>query len=84
LYFNPQLLVLDEATSALDNLTEQAVMEAVHNLGQKITIIIIAHRLSTVKECDTIFFLEDGELTGQGSFNELIQSNERFMAMNKT
>jgi ABC-type multidrug transport system fused ATPase/permease subunit len=84
LYLNPQVLVLDEATSALDNITEQAVMEAVHNLGQKITIIIIAHRLSTVKECDTIFFLEDGELTGQGSFNELIQSNERFMAMNKT
>jgi ABC-type multidrug transport system fused ATPase/permease subunit len=84
LYLNPQVLVLDEATSALDNLTEQAVMEAVHNLDQKITIIIIAHRLSTVKECDTIFFLEDGELTGQGSFNELIQSNERFMAMNKT
>jgi len=84
LYLNPQVLVLDEATSALDNLTEQAVMEAVHNLGQKITIIIIAHRLSTVKECDTIFFLENGELTGQGNFNELIQSNEHFMAMNKT
>jgi len=84
LYLNPQVLVLDEATSALDNLTEQAVMEAVHNLGQKITIIIIAHRLSTVKECDTIFFLENSELTGQGSFDELIQSNERFKAMNKT
>jgi ATP-binding cassette, subfamily B, bacterial PglK len=84
LYLNPQVLVLDEATSALDNLTEQAVMKAVHNLGQEITVIMIAHRLSTIKECDTIFFLENGELTGQGSFNELIQSNERFMAMNKT
>jgi len=84
LYLNPQVLVLDEATSALDNITEQAVMEAVHNLGQKITIIIIAHRLSTVKGCDTIFFLEGGELTGRGSFNELIRSNERFMEMNKT
>ena len=84
LYLNPQVLVLDEATSALDNLTEQAVMEAVHNLGQEITVIMIAHRLSTVKKCDTIFFLENGELTGQGSFAELLQSNERFRAMDET
>ena len=58
LYNNPQILVLDEATSSLDNLTEKAVMEAVHNLENDITIIIIAHRLSTVKECDTIFLLD--------------------------
>jgi len=50
LYNNPQVLILDEATSALDNLTEQAVMEAVKNLGKNITIIMIAHRLTTVKE----------------------------------
>ena len=56
LYHNPQVLILDEATSALDNLTEQAVMEAVNNIGNDITIIMIAHRLSTVKECDTIFY----------------------------
>jgi ABC-type multidrug transport system fused ATPase/permease subunit len=84
LYRNPKVLILDEATSALDNLTEQSVMKAVHNLGQDITVIMIAHRLSTVKECDTIFFLENGELTGQGSFDELLISNERFKAMNKT
>ena len=58
LYHNPQVLILDEATSALDNLTEQAVMEAVHNLGHEITIILIAHRLSTVKDCNQIFLLE--------------------------
>lgn len=81
LYHNPQILILDEATSALDNLTEQAVMEAVHNLGHKLTIILIAHRLSTVKECDTIFMLEKGEIKGQGSFYELTQANERFRAM---
>ena len=57
LYNKPQVLILDEATSALDNLTEQAVMEAVHNLRKNITIILIAHRLSTVKKCDKIFFL---------------------------
>ena len=60
LYNKPQVLILDEATSALDNLTEQAVMDAVHNLGKDITIIMIAHRLSTVKECDIIFLLEKG------------------------
>jgi ATP-binding cassette, subfamily B, bacterial PglK len=81
LYYNPQVLILDEATSALDNLTEQAVMEAVNNLGHEITIIIIAHRLSTVKEADMIFLLEKGKLKNQGTFNELIQINERFRAM---
>ncbi|ULX57903.1 ABC transporter ATP-binding protein [Ectothiorhodosinus mongolicus] len=81
LYDNPQVLILDEATSALDNLTEQAVMEAVHNLGHEITIILIAHRLSTVKSCDTIFLLEKGELKAQGAFDELTHTNARFRAM---
>ena len=78
LYNNPQVLILDEATSALDNLTEQAVMEAVHNLGKDITIILIAHRLSTVKKCDTIFLLEKGELKEQGSFEELAKVSDHF------
>jgi len=81
LYHNPQVLILDEATSALDNLTEQAVMEAVYNLGHEITIILIAHRLSTVKDCDKIFLLEKGALKGQGRFEELTQVSERFRAM---
>ena len=83
LYNYPQILVLDEATSSLDNLTEQAVMEAVNNLENDITIIIIAHRLSTVKECDTIFLLEKGELKGQGSFEKLIQLSDSFRATAK-
>jgi ABC-type multidrug transport system fused ATPase/permease subunit len=78
LYHNPKLLILDEATSALDNLTEKAVMEAVHNLGNDITIILIAHRLSTVKKCDTIFLLENGQLKEQGTFDKLIQVNKEF------
>lgn len=78
LYYNPQVLVFDEATSALDNLTEQAVMDAVHNLGKDVTIIMIAHRLSTVKECDIIFFLEDGKLSAQGTFEKLIENNDNF------
>ena len=81
LYHNPQVLILDEATSALDNLTEQAVMDAVYNLSNNnITIIMIAHRLSTVKNCDTIFLLEKGELKGQGSFEKLIETNASFRA----
>ena len=58
LYHDPKVLILDEATSALDNLTEQAVMEEVKNIGKDLTIIIIAHRLNTVKKCDNIFLLE--------------------------
>ena len=84
LYLQPKVLVLDEATSALDNLTEKLVMDAVNNLGSGITVIMIAHRLSTVKKCDTIFFIENGELTGHGSFDELIKTNNRFLEMSKT
>ncbi len=71
LYHNPQVLILDEATSALDNLTEQTVIEAVHNLGREITIIMIAHRLSTVKECDCIYLIDGGELLSKGTFDQL-------------
>ena len=81
LYHNPKVLILDEATSALDNQTEKMVMDEVHNLDKDITIILIAHRLSTVKKCDNIFFLESGELKAQGSFDELIKINKNFNAM---
>ena len=74
LYHDPQVLILDEATSALDNTTEQAVMNAVNNLDKNITIILIAHRLNTVKDCDIIFKLENGKLISQGTFNELINN----------
>ncbi len=65
LYHNPQVLILDEATSALDNQTEQAVMDAVNNITRDITIILIAHRLNTVKNCDIIFKLEKGQIIKQ-------------------
>jgi ABC-type multidrug transport system fused ATPase/permease subunit len=74
LYHNPKVLILDEATSALDNETEKVVMDAVSNLRREVTIILIAHRLNTVKNCDIIFKLENGRLVGQGSFDELINS----------
>ena len=73
LYHDPKVLILDEATSALDNQTEQAVMEAINNLNKKITIILIAHRLNTVKNCDIIYKLDKGQLISQGTYNELFQ-----------
>ena len=78
LYHNPKVLILDEATSALDSQTEKAVMDAVHKFGKDITIILVAHRLNTVKNCDIIFKLEKGKLIGQGSFEELISNNDNF------
>ena len=78
IYHNPKVLILDEATSALDNLTEKAVMDAIDNLGKNITIILIAHRLSTVKKCDRIYLLDKGELKNEGTFEELIKANDNF------
>ena len=71
LYNNPQVLILDEATSALDNKTEEEVMLAIKNLEKKITIILIAHRLNTVKNCSIIFKLENGKVIKQGTYNEI-------------
>ena len=81
LYHDPEILFLDEATSALDNMTEQVVMDAVHNLGRKKTIVLIAHRLSTVRDCDTIFVLENGRLVDQGTYQGLLQESARFQAI---
>ena len=79
LYHKPQLLILDEATSALDNTTEKKVMDSVNELRKNITTIIIAHRLSTVKKCDTLILLDKGEIKGQGKFEELNQISDIFM-----
>jgi ABC-type multidrug transport system fused ATPase/permease subunit len=81
LYHDPDVLILDEATSALDNLTERAVMQAVHNLGHRKTIIMIAHRLSTVRNCDTIFLLERGHVVAQGSYDDLVAGSDVFRRM---
>ena len=78
LYHKPQVLVLDEATSALDNLTEKIFMEALENASNQITKIIIAHRLSTVRNCDKIYFFENGQIKSKGSFDELIKINDKF------
>jgi ABC-type multidrug transport system fused ATPase/permease subunit len=81
LYHDPTVLILDEATSALDNLTERAVMDAVANLAHAKTIIMIAHRLTTVRACDKIFLMENGRLAAEGTFDDLVKNNETFRRM---
>ena len=81
LYHDPDVLILDEATSALDNLTERAVMEAVEKLGGAKTIVMVAHRLSTVRACDEIFLLEGGRVTARGTYEELVDRSDTFRDM---
>ena len=83
LYHDPEILVMDEATSALDSVTEEAVMDAIQNLAHTKTIIIIAHRITTVKECDVICLLEKGRIVGCGRYDDLLRKNARFRAMAK-
>jgi len=83
LYRNPSLLVFDEATSALDGTTENIIMDAIYNLSHKKTIVIIAHRLTTVKNCDVIYMLERGEIKDQNTYQMLLDNNEAFRKMAK-
>lgn len=81
LYHDPQVLVLDEATSSLDNATERAVVAAVEALRGQRTIVMIAHRLSTVRDCDRLYFLKGGKVEAEGSYAELKDSHEDFRLM---
>ncbi len=81
LYHDPDLIVFDEATSALDNLTEKEVMAAVDSLSRQKTIVMVAHRISTVRACDAIIVLDRGKLVARGTHDELIASNETFRAI---
>jgi ABC-type multidrug transport system fused ATPase/permease subunit len=78
LYKEARLLVLDEATSALDNRTEAEVMAAIDTLNRRITVILIAHRLTTVKCCDRVVVLERGNIVEMGSYEDLKQNNNVF------
>lgn len=83
LYRDPSLLVLDEATSALDRITEENIMRAIYHLSRQKTIIIIAHRLSTLMSCDKIYLLQKGAIQDVGSYSELISRNEHFQRLAK-
>jgi ABC-type multidrug transport system fused ATPase/permease subunit len=84
LYRDPQILIFDEATSALDGITETAIMDAIHNISSQKTIIIIAHRVTTLKECDMIHMMENGQIVASGSYNELLKTNAKFQEMAKS
>lgn len=78
LYRDPSLLVLDEATSALDNETEHHITRTISQLHGDITVVIVAHRLSTVRQCDQVIYLEDGMIAAQGTFDEVRAQSPRF------
>ena len=84
LYKQASVLVFDEATSALDNATEQAVMDAIENLNRDLTILLIAHRLTTVRRCDTIIELGHGQVVAQGTYEQLLEHSPSFRDMAKT
>jgi len=81
LYHEAEVLVFDEATSSLDGITEKMIMEAIHQFSGKKTIILIAHRLKTVQKCDNLFFIDNGKVVDQGTYDELIEKNEQFKNM---
>ncbi len=83
LYHDPDVLVFDEATSALDGATEEAVLQAMNNAARLKTFIVIAHRLTTVKNCDMIYMLEKGRITAEGTYEKLLNTNEQFKNMAK-
>jgi ATP-binding cassette subfamily B protein len=72
LYKQANVIIFDEATSALDNETEREVMQAIDSLGGELTVIIVAHRLSTLKHCTLIIELKHGEVVRQGGYDEMI------------
>jgi ATP-binding cassette, subfamily B, bacterial PglK len=78
LYKKATVLIFDEATSALDNSTEKSIMEAIAMLSRDLTIIIVAHRITTVQHCDVIFELDKGRVVAQGSYQELLKNSISF------
>lgn len=85
LYKSPEILILDEATSALDNKSEKAIQKALEALKDDIITFVVAHRLSTVENADTILLFDSGEIIARGSYKELLESSEAFRKLaNKT
>ncbi|MBO8140911.1 MAG: ATP-binding cassette domain-containing protein [Firmicutes bacterium] len=83
LYRNPSVLVFDEATSALDNRTEEAVMQAIRGLLGQRTTIMVAHRLTTLRDCDAIYMLERGRVAASGTYEELLQGTGGFAELTR-
>lgn len=81
LYNQPEVLVFDEATSALDGMTEKVIMDAIQEMSGQKTIVLIAHRLKTVQQCDMIYLMDKGRIIDQGTYKELIENNPQFRNM---
>ncbi|MEX2409817.1 MAG: ABC transporter ATP-binding protein [Candidatus Paceibacterota bacterium] len=81
LYDDPQVLIMDEATSALDNITEKFVINAIEQLRGDRTIIMIAHRLTTVQKCDVIYLMNEGRITDKGKYDDLLKNSKEFRKM---
>lgn len=75
------IILFDESTSSLDNIAQKEVKNSIDGLKGKSTIVIVAHRLSTIKDVDMIFFLDEGKIIDQGTFDELYNNNEKFRNM---
>ena len=81
LYLDPDILILDEATSSLDGATEQEISKAIDSVSREKTLIVIAHRMNTVRKCDRLLFLKDGRLSAMGTYEELMRDNADFRNM---
>lgn len=81
LYGDPEILFLDEGTSALDNETEREFIEALDRFRGQKTVILVAHRLTTIQKCDRVFFVNNGRVSGGGSYDELYEENPIFRRM---
>ena len=81
LYHNPEVIIMDEATAALDNTTEREFMFALESMTEQKTMIMIAHRLSTVKNCDRLYLIKNGMVSDSGTYDELISKNKDFQIM---
>jgi ABC-type multidrug transport system fused ATPase/permease subunit len=80
-YNDAEYLFFDEATSSLDTITENSIMKTIDKISEHKTIIMIAHRLSTVKKCDKIYIISDGKVKGEGTYNYLLENNKEFSIM---
>ena len=81
LYYNAEVLVFDEATNALDGITEKIIMDAIHDFTGKKTLIMIAHRIKTIQNCDEIFMMEKGQIVDKGTYQNLLETSEQFKKM---
>tara|TARA_B100000795_G_scaffold74233_1_gene52586 strand:- start:6329 stop:8158 length:1830 start_codon:yes stop_codon:yes gene_type:complete len=83
LYSNSKLIIFDEATSSLDGLTEAAIIKSINDIQNAKTIVIVAHRLASVKKCHKIYFVDSGKIIDSGTYQELVDKNELFRQMVK-